>query len=217
MEAQLINQHLGARCTVLSQENDFLFLGKLAQYNKANQTLVIENLGGQRALWSDISPNMPVKLQINSRAEKDGLLLFEGIVDNSTQDSIAIRLSLAISKKEGRNFFRQKVMRKGKIRRVNSLPVDHPCVILDISVKGIAIQSDRPYGVGDVLSMEKQAFREDGPLHTLTFQVARTSPFPTGGNLFGCRFIDLFSDDEDALFRDIFALQASDLRFRRSI
>ena len=50
-------------------------------------------------------------------------------------------------------------MRKGKIRRVNSLPVDHPCVILDISVKGIAIQSDRPYEVGDVLSMEKQAFR----------------------------------------------------------
>lgn len=104
MEAQLINQHLGARCTVLSQQNDFLFLGKLAQYNKTNQTLVIENLGGQRALWSDISPNMPVKLQINSRAEKDGLLLFEGIVDNSTQDSIAIRLSLAISKKGGPEF-----------------------------------------------------------------------------------------------------------------
>lgn len=217
MEAELINQHLGARCTVLSRENDFLFQGKLAQYDKINQILVIENFGNERALWCEVAPEMPVKLQIKSRADEDGLLLFEGTADHSDRDSISIRLSLAISKKEGRNFFRQKVMRKGKISQVNGVRVNDPCTILDISVTGIAIQSENPYAIGDVLSMENQRLRTNGPLHNFSFKVARTSPASSGGTIFGCQFVHLFIDEEDAIFRDIFALQASDLHMKRNV
>lgn len=217
MDAPLIINHIGSRCTVVSQGNNFLFLGRLTNYDPSTRTLEIENLGGDRAIWSDVSPNMAIKLQVKSNASKDEIILMEGIVDDSGKHSITVNIKSVVAKTESRNFFRQNVMRQAVVSAVNGVPTNHRCLILNISATGIAIQSPNPYEIGDKLSMKCQRFCDDGPTHDVTFEVARISPIEKQENLFGCRFIDLPNDEEDKLFRDIFALQAAELHTKRHV
>lgn len=217
MDAPLIINHIGSRCTVVSQGNNFLFLGRLTDYDPSTRTLAIENLGGDRAIWSDVFPNMAIKLQVKSNAGQNELILMDGIVDQAEKQSITVKVQSVVAKTESRNFFRQNVMRAGVVSAVNGVPTHHRCLILNISATGIAIQSPNPYEIGDQLSMTRQRFRDGGPTHNVTFEVARISPMEKRENLFGCRFIDLPNDEEDNLFRDIFALQAAELHNKRHI
>lgn len=216
MEESILQDSVDMRCTVLSKANTFLVQGIITSFDEKEQHLQIENRSGNRALWSHIAPEMPIKIQIKSTTKKGFLTVIEGIVIQAMRDAILVRPQAILVTEESRNYFRQNVMRSAFITTVNNVSVKHPCVILDISATGIAIQSEQQYKVGDILSVFEQQFRDNGPFYSLSFEVARTSPLERGNTLYGCQFINLFENEENDLCSDIFALQAAELSTNRN-
>lgn len=215
MDDTLLKSSIGARCTVISRDNRFLFRGIISVYDKETRELELDRIG-DRALWNDLDRGMPVKIQIKPNTGDQQIIVIEGTVKTVLKSMVSVEVSSVLSKRESRDFFRQSVKKYAVIDRVNGEKAGHSCVILDVSATGIAIESESKYEVGDVLFLLQQKFREDGPAHTVSFQVARIAARKNESvALYGCRFVNLPTEEEDKLFSDIFALQAADLSAKR--
>ncbi len=211
MDETILQNSVGMRCTVLSKANTFIVQGSIASFEPKGQILQVKNHSGNRALWTYIAPDMTLKIQIKSPTQKGKLTVIDCIVTKATGDAILVHPQALLVTEESRNFFRQNVMRPTFITTVNNATAMHPCVILDISATGIAIQSKKKYSVGDILSVFHQQFRDNGPFYDLSFEVARTSPLERNYTLYGCQFINLSETEENNLCSDIFSLQAVEL------
>ena len=120
-----------------------------------------------------------------------------------------------LRKEESRHYFRQTVMEPSPVSFVNNKAAGHPCTVVDISGAGIAIQSKSIYEVGDHLWFYNQTFHKGGAVHNVRCQVVRKHKLENHQYFYGCQFVDLKLDEEENLFRDIFALQAADRRAHR--
>lgn len=215
MNDTLLKSCVGKRCTVLSGDNRFLFRGEISVYDKGAQEMELISFG-DRELWQDLAFEMTIKIQLRAEGTDQNIIIIEAKVKTILKSMVLVDVLSVISKKEARNFFRQSVKKTAVIDRVNGEKAGHPCVILDVSATGIAIETEAKYELGDVLFLLQQRFRENGPAHTLNFQVARIAVRKNESvALYGCRFVNLPTEEEDKLFSDIFALQAADLSARR--
>ena len=217
MSLQLIRDNLYARCTVISGQNGFLFFGRIIDFDEATHTVVVICENEEYVLWRDIRPKSEVKILTTPMPGRNAMIVIEGTVQRATLDSLLVIPQYVFSKVEGRDHFRQNVMCSAQINWHNHIEVEPPCSILDISGTGIAICSTFTYKIGDWLSIHNQAFRAGGPRHTLSFQVARITSCPNeeGKTIYGCQFVNLSEAEDRKLYRDIFALQATDLHKKK--
>lgn len=221
MQADLIQDSVGARCMVLSQDNKLLFMGEVARYDAVNHVIRVEGTQEQpknspHAVQQLVEPGDVVKLHIKKNHDHR-LVLVEGTVQQSINNYFFMAPSSAIEKVEEREYFRQPVMSPSLISFVNHKAAGTPCMIVDLSATGISLQSNEIYQIGDCLWMYNQALRPKGPLHNLEFLVVRKRALDHGKYryFYGCQFVNLSTDAQDKLFSDIFALQALNLRSAR--
>ena len=214
-EKELILSSMMVRCEVLTMENQLLFMGKITDFDEEKETIQLEDYKDDLIpiYASDFSNKL--KIHVNTSSNSKSLILFEGTAIKSLTSHILVHIDNIISKEEGRGNFRQTVMLKSAISLFGSYE-EKPCVILDISVKGIGIQSSENYPEDTILKLSNKPLRTKGPLHNLKFKIVRKI-YSENENCYsyGCKFIDMSEAEENSLFSDIFALQGEQLRSRR--
>lgn len=211
---EIIREIMDARCNVLSDQNRFLFFGRIAYYDRINRNIRVEDYYHSN-LRMCFYPDTPIKLHIAGGGNNREFVIIEGSVLLSMDTYLQIALTRVMKKEEARHYFRQNVMAPSLVSFVNRKAAGHPCMILNISGSGIAIQSKAIYEVGDQLWFYNQELCKDGMLHNVKCQVVRKETLEGNQHFYGCRFVDMRPDEEENLFRDIFKLQVADRRDRR--
>lgn len=214
MHEDLIRNHIGARCLVCSIDNEFLFIGKVIHYDGVNHKVRIEEYNRQ-PFTRRFELDAEVKAHVEQEADPQRMLLVEGKIEQVLRNSILITPDTVMEKKKERQYFRQNVMYESVISFVNRQAAGHPCLIIDISAGGIALQGKHAYEIGDRLWIYNQRFRPDGPTHNVECVVVRKKALDNLQYFYGCQFVDLDMHEEEKLCSDIFALQATDLHSKR--
>lgn len=215
MQMKLIQDKIGSRCMVLSQENELLFFGQVGYCDTVNQIIRVNGEGPGAVPY--VKPDDWVKLNLKDGMDSLGFLLVEGVVEQVIHSYFVLRPKLILEKREEREYFRQSVLQKVRIALVNGVPSDHSCMILDLSATGIGIQSNEVYQLGDSLWLSNQRIRPKGATHNLECIVVRQQTLETGPYryFYGCRFENLSDEARDRLCCDIFALQVAQLHSKR--
>lgn len=213
MRYDLIKNHLGEYCTVLTKDNRFLFLGRITEFDEVERKIRLENYKGDQMSWQCVLWGARIKIHIKAEKPQNRLIVIEGTVLRSAADHLILGLDFMFVKREKRQCFRQNVRKRTVLSRVNGKKPESAtaCMILDISATGLALQCEQDYQIGDQLSLYGQQLREGGPSHNFDCVVVRKKALEKDGYLYGCRLLNLSIDEEDALFSDIFALQAAEL------
>lgn len=214
-EKELILSSMMTRCEILTAENQLLFIGKITEFDEYNETIQLEDYN------DDIIPvyteqfRHQLKIHAHNPSSTKHVIVFEGKAIKSSSSYILLHIENIISKEEGRGNFRQTVMLKSAISLLDSKE-EKPCVILDLSVTGIGIESSQEYSEGAYLTLSNQPFRTNGSLYNLKFQIVRKIYLEEENCYhYGCKFLDLSESEENNLFSDIFALQREELHARR--
>ena len=205
---EIIREIMDNRCNVLSDNNQFLFFGKIAYYDSINQKIRVEDYY-HPDLRMCFYPDTPIKLYTTSKGNNKELFLIEGLISLSMDTYLQISLLRILKKEESRYYFRQNVMEPSLISFVNQKVAENPCMIINISGSGIAIQSKSVYEVGDQLWFYNQRFCKSGAVHNVKCQVVRKRTLENNQYFYGCQFMEMKPIEEEKLFRDIFALQVA--------
>ena len=165
--------------------------------------------------WGSIVPDRKLKLIIGNSGSNGQLTVVEGCVARVMKDHLLVDVETAISKQEDRVSFRQPVMKGAVIRLSGDEGPGDTCTIVDISASGIGLISRQAYEIGTKLEIKNLQLRDGGPIHSVFCELRRSREQSEKGYFYGCQFCDLTTDQEDALYGDLFTMQAQELRRRR--
>lgn len=212
-QIELIYRLIGKKCQIYSEQNRILFLGKIVELERDKQ-LRIEDCQNDDIPWRIIVSGMKIKIRINLPGDTDQFVLLSCLVTLSKNDYLTADIKAIILKDEARNHFRQTVMVKCILAKVDEPEEEHRCTVVNISARGMGLQSLEKFDNDDVLIMENSRFRKEGPVHNLKFRVIRKNRLERGF-FYGCKIIDLSKIEERNLMNDIFALQTEEIRNKR--
>lgn len=204
------------RCTVLTKDNQFLFVGRITHYDPETDMIRLVDYERRQILRNSAPEGSVVKLFIRLTQNKGELILIEGKVVKSMSLFLMIQAVRAVIKEEARDNYRQNIMRPAALSKVNEEPREVPCTILNVSATGIALQSPGLFQIGDILELTRQRFRVRGPEHTVKCKVVRMRGLTEGGYFYGCQFVELTQEEENRLYQDMFALQAAEMYKQRN-
>ena len=204
------------RCTVLTKDNQFLFVGRITHYDPETDMIRLVDYELRQILRNSAPEGSVVKLFIRLTQNKGELILIEGKVVKSMSLFLMIQAVQAVIKEEARDNYRQNIMRPAALSKVNEEPREVPCTILNVSATGIALLSPGLFQIGDILELTRQRFRVRGPEHTVKCKVVRMRGLTEGGYFYGCQFVELTQEEENRLYQDMFALQAAEMYKQRN-
>ena len=204
------------RCTVLTKDNQFLFVGRITHYDPETDMIRLVDYERRQIPRNSVPEGSTVKLFIKLTQNKGELILIEGKVVKSMSLFLMIQAVQAVIKEEARDNYRQNIMRPAALSKVNEEPREVPCTILNVSATGIALQSPGLFQIGDILELTRQRFRVRGPEHTVKCKVVRMRGLTEGGYFYGCQFVELTQEEENRLYQDMFALQAAEMYKQRN-
>ena len=204
------------RCTVLTKDNQFLFVGRITHYDPETDMIRLVDYERRLIPRNSAPEGSTVKLFIKLTRNKGELILIEGKVVKSMSLFLMIQAVQAVIKEEARDNYRQNIMRPAALSKVNEEPREVPCTILNVSATGIALQSPGLFQIGDILELTRQRFRVRGPEHTVKCRVVRMRGLTEGGYFYGCQFVELTQEEENRLYQDMFALQAAEMYKQRN-
>lgn len=204
------------RCTVLTKDNQFLFVGRITHYDPETDMIRLVDYERRLIPRNSAPEGSTVKLFIKLTQNKGELILIEGKVVKSMSLFLMIQAVQAVIKEEARDNYRQNIMRPAALSKVNEEPREAPCTILNVSATGIALQSPGLFQIGDILELTRQRFRVRGPEHTVKCRVVRMRGLTEGGYFYGCQFVELTQEEENRLYQDMFALQAAEMYKQRN-
>ena len=223
MQAQIeesIQSFIGSTCEVLTPHNDLLLVGTLHRYNAANTEVFIElNQGAIPPRAKSYKDT--VKVQFHRPQNKESVQVFWGIVTGISSRDWRIQLNEAVLVSETRQTFRQRTHCKVDVTRIwtesyKSSPT--PCQLVDISLGGLCFRSHFKYLLREHLLVSSVQLREGGTIYDFNSVVRRIQSDRGDSDdiLYGCQFLELTPQDENALCQDIFALQSEELtRFKK--
>ena len=204
------------RCTVLTKDNQFLFVGRITHYDPETDMIRLVDYERRLIPRNSAPEGSTVKLFIKLTQNKGELILIEGKVVKSMSLFLMIQAVQAVIKEEARDNYRQNIMRPAALSKVNEEPREVPCTILNVSATGIALQSPGLFQIGDILELTRQRFRVRGPEHTVKCKVVRMRGLAEVGYFYGCHFLELTQEEENRLYQDMFALQAAEMYKQRN-
>ena len=207
---------MGPRCTVLTKDNQFCFVGRITQYDPETDMIRLVDYERRLIPRNSVPEGATVKLFIKLTQNRGELILIEGKIIKSMSLFLMIQAVRAVIKEEVRENYRQNIMRPAALSRVNEEPREVPCTILNVSATGIALQSPGLFQIGDILELTRQRFQVRGPEHTVKCKVVRMRGLAECGYFYGCQFVELTQEEEDRLYQDMFALQAAEMYKQRN-
>ena len=212
---ELIEENLGRNCIVLSRHNHFLFQGKLTGFHSGAQQIELTWNQFSPPPWGSIAPDRRLKLIVRESGTSSHLVVIEGCVARVMKENLIMDLETAFLKEESRDSYRQAVMKSCLIRVPEDEKSSQICTVVDISASGVGLIAREQYEVDQELELRDLRLCSGRPIHSVTCVVRHKREVAGKGYFYGCQFSDLTVDQEDALYCDIFAMQADELRRKR--
>lgn len=192
----------GLRVEVTSPDGHFLFAGKLMSYRKSQAEIY------QYSKSDPPESEEPMKVRIrgyNDRARK--AVYMEGVITPLPKFIWKVEELTVVRTGNERAFFRLDVDLEATVTTFGGFGSgDYHCRLLNISVGGARIKSDRLYHEGDKFLL-KVKLMEDREISTMFCQVMRVINKGEEGNEYGCRFLELTEADEERITQNIFAAE----------
>lgn len=217
-----VHTAIGALCEIRNKDNVLIFLGRIQDFDGVGVTITASN-GGE---LPPVIFNAEFKVIV--RPAGRSTLVWRGKICGSSPTFWKLDQLVRLNAKESRAHFRQRASAPAFSTCINDVPHDQrnaaateelpkaPCLVVDISLGGIQIQSSEHYNRGDLLLITGLSLPpdEDRPF-TLTCRVCWADLIGNNKFLFGCSFASMSALDQDLLCSAIFALQRIDLQSRR--
>ena len=199
----------GAKCEVMTERNPLLIIGVFASYRRDVSQVQI-NVRGRGSVPQGIIYHSPmwVRVRIASR----GFVMISGRVTRVGPDFYRIEVLDAVFNEERREYFRQHLTGTATLRPANG---DSPsmCELVDVSLNGIAFKSGSEYPIGSYLTLSDVQIIANTQPYTFHCLVRRISCEDGSGQfVHGCSLLNLTERERDRLARDIFILQAEEIR-----
>ena len=192
----------GMRVEVTSFEGQLLFVAKLV------------NLRGERAELNQYSETPlaqdqePLHVRIRGYHDRERKAVYmEGII-SPLPNRVWKAEELSVTRiGNDRAFFRLDTDLPASATSFSGLNAgEHPCRLLNISVGGACVSSERTYHKGDKFLLKVRLLENREP-SAIYSQVLRIIEKEEGPRLYGCQFLELNEADQDRITENIFAAQ----------
>lgn len=207
-EEKEIGEYVGAKCRVMTQDNQMLFVGVVQHYDPQKGKLIV-GLQMGTCSYTNLPYDAGMKIEILSNHHSDAVVLLYAKVKRYGMDEWTLEIDQVMSHKDQRENFRLRVSNNGFICDEDSVP-RYRCHLVDISLTGALISCAEKFEVNQRFILNCEPLRPGGAPYTLTCRVRRiidTTPYS-----YGCEFIGVTAKQEQQLYQDIFALQSKMLQ-----
>lgn len=219
MFSSKLEKSIGATCEIRSLKNDLYFIGRITEFD--GRALTIMETSGNAL--PPIIYNTEIKLHVYA---PDGeKLIFQGHVHGNGRTIWKIGALVDLKMAERREYFRQPILAKGVVLRVNKLhTIDMPpvryepavsCVLLDVSYGGVLIQCEQAYLMGDWLALMNISLLDEELPFAFLCKVRRVETIDRITCQYGCEFVNITQAERDRLCRCIFTIQRLEMQKRR--
>ena len=194
----------GMRVEVTDTKDIFLFVAKLLGL-RGDQAELHQYSEDEIPFPADQEP-MPVKIRGYSDHERKAVYM-EGRISPLPHRVLAVT-ELRVSRvANDRAFFRLETNRDATVTMFSGLEMgEKPCKLVNISIGGACISSERRYHEGDKFLLRVKLV-EDRPESAMFSQVMRVIEKDGENFEYGCRFLEMTDDDQEKISQNIFAAQ----------
>lgn len=213
MDLNQLNQYVDSTCTVYTDGGEALFPGLIAQCSGTLRINIVYDADTCCPYWT-LKPASGIYLRLQDSQDSKKFIMIHGMVINAVNDHFFMLPQDIVFKSNEREYFRQPIQIETTVTIHNGQPVQHACILMDISAGGLCLHSMMDYQLGDSIQIVGQQLHFSGPAHDLDCVVVRKTP-PHNAmqpNVYGCSFRYLDEGHQERLLSDIFVLQCSRVR-----
>lgn len=193
----------GMRVEVTDQNDNMLFVAKL-QGLRGDQAELHQY--SESAIDREEEEPLPVKIRGYNDHNRKAVYM-EGVITPKPQNIWSVAELNVCKVGNDRAFFRLETNLEASATMFTGLEMgEKPCRLLNISVGGARITSERRYHEGDKFLL-KVKLLEDRPESAMYSQVVRVLEREDGKTEYGCRFLELTEEDQERITQNIFAAQ----------
>lgn len=193
----------GMRVEVTDQSDNMLFVAKL-QGLRGDQAELHQY--SESAIDREEEEPLPVKIRGYNDHNRKAVYM-EGVITPKPQNIWSVAELNVCKVGNDRAFFRLETNLEASATMFTGLEMgEKPCRLLNISVGGARITSERRYHEGDKFLL-KVKLLEDRPESAMYSQVVRVLEREDGKTEYGCRFLELTEEDQEKITQNIFAAQ----------
>lgn len=193
----------GMRVEVTDQSDNMLFVAKL-QGLRGDQAELHQY--SESAIDREEEEPLPVKIRGYNDHNRKAVYM-EGVITPKPQNIWSVAELNVYKVGNDRAFFRLETNLEASATMFTGLEMgEKPCRLLNISVGGARITSERRYHEGDKFLL-KVKLLEDRPESAMYSQVVRVLEREDGKTEYGCRFLELTEEDQERITQNIFAAQ----------
>lgn len=213
MDLNQLNQYVNSTCTVYTDGGEALFPGLIAQCSGTLRINIVYDADTCCPYWT-LKPASGIYLRLQDSQDSKKFIMIHGMVINAVNDHFFMLPQDIVFKSNEREYFRQPIQIETTVTIHNGQPVQHACILMDISGGGLCLHTCMEYQVGDLIQIPGQQLYPDGPVHNLDCVVVRKIPRSSimQPNIYGCRFHNPDDGEQQRLLSDIFSLQCSRVR-----
>ncbi len=215
---------IGATCEVYTTEkNEWIYFGTIQKYDTVSKELDIYTRAEDNLRTAGLIYYTPVKLLVHGKKLHNQIVVLYGHVLRCAEDYLGIELNNIITHEENRGSFRVKtnvetkvqlVLETNRLGGILSLSDMMDCQLFDISLSGIGFSSDQNFRIGDSVIFPN--LRLETSLHPYelrcTIQRKESRQDITKPHIYGAVFRNMTENQEDMLCRDIFMIQAKQMK-----
>lgn len=193
----------GMRVEVTDQNDNMLFVAKL-QGLRGDQAELHQY--SESTIDREEEEPLPVKIRGYNDHNRKAVYM-EGVITPKPQNIWSVAELNVCKVGNDRAFFRLETNLEASATMFTGLEMgEKPCRLLNISVGGARITSERRYHEGDKFLL-KVKLLEDRPESAMYSQVVRVLEREDGKTEYGCRFLELTEEDQERITQNIFAAQ----------
>lgn len=201
-EDEELEIYSGMRVEVTGPDGRMLFVAKLLGLHGDQGEL---HQYSEAAVPQGEEP-LPVKIRGYSDRDRKAVYM-EGVIAPLPQNKWSVAELKVCKAGNDRAFFRLETDISATATMFSGLEMgEKPCRLLNISIGGARISSERKYHEGDKFLL-KVKLLEDRPESAMFSQVMRVIEKDGGRSEYGCRFLELTEDDQERITQNIFAAQ----------
>lgn len=201
-EGEELEAYSGMRVEVTTFEGQLLFVAKLLGLHGSRAQL------HQYSECSISRETEPLRVRIRGYSDRDRTAVYmEGTIAPLPQNVWSVEELTVCRTGNDRAFFRLSTDLEATATMFSGLEMgEKPCRLLNISVGGASISSERKYHQGDKFLL-KVKLLEDRPTSAIFGQVVRVIEKDNDKYEYGCQFLELTEADQEKITQNIFAAQ----------
>lgn len=201
-KAKMLAAYSGMRVEVANDKGRPLFVAKLEALDGDRGELhqYSETVGLQ------IDESILVKIRGYDEREKKAVYM-EGTMTAMPQHVWQVEGLTVTGMENARAFFRLETNLDATVTKFSGLEMgERSCKLLNISVGGACIGSDRKYHKGDRFLL-KVKLLDDSPVSAMFCEVLRVTERGNSKFEYGCKFLELTEEDQEKIIQSIFEVQ----------